>query len=228
MIVERRLSFMQRLLARVLNYLQEKKSGYDTPFVEEWIRTAGTKGFFEHAQRLEATINAATELYGATTAQMLISLAALWNGCWYCGVGHMFAANLQLFRDEKVLGPLDEREVPAIGHLTDEEALARLLEIFAETRFERMRALMQRQYAIKTGTAEGTTPDDDALLAILTAWDILNEASITSGIDLQDPAIVPPLCDLAKDRQLRAEYRAARKEAAGAAGSSGPNGPVSA
>jgi hypothetical protein len=196
-------------MARLSEVISLWQRGYAVPFGEEMINTLGFRGVAQAGKDLEASSQTVMRLFGDRDGQLLIGMAALWNGCTFCSVGHVHAANLYHLRDHGELFPLDEREVLPLQRLRDVEVMRRLREKFAAPAFARTLALLVRQQELKTGTAADTTPDDEGLRLALAAWDWLNECTITTEV-----VDVPPLCNLARDRQLRARYQAARARSA--------------
>jgi hypothetical protein len=199
-----------RLLGRVMGKLQKMQAGYDTPFIEELAAVLGPRGLMRWAGDVVNLIAILEKRYGASEAQLLIGLAAIWNGCHFCSVGHVYAGNLLWFRDRNKLLPLDERELPALGILRDEHLLGRIV-----GRLERdpdtagLRDAVRRMFELRTGARTVTDTDDSILRATADSWDLINECSIVVGIDA--PARdVPPLAPIAKDMDLRRRYAEAR------------------
>jgi hypothetical protein len=192
-----------RMLARASEVVSRWQRGYAVPFGAEMIYTMGFRGLASAGKQLDASAKAITRVFGDRDGQLLMGMAAMWNGCTFCSVGHVYAANLYHFRDGGALLPLDEREVTGLQRQRDGEVVDELRRRFAEP-LPRTCALLSRQFELKRG-AQDVTDDDDGLRLALAAWDWLNECTITS-----DQREVPPLCILAKDKALIERYRAAR------------------
>jgi hypothetical protein len=193
-----------RLLARASEVVSKWQRGYAVPFGAEMIYTMGFRGVAKAGKQLDQSAKAITKVFGDRDGQLLMGMAALWNGCTFCSVGHVYAANLYHFRDTGSLLPLDEREVTSLQRQRDREVIDELSQRFAAP-LPRTATLLARQFALKSGSTNGVTEDDDGLRLALAAWDWLNECTITS-----DRAEVPPLCILAKDKALLERYHAAR------------------
>lgn len=150
--------------------------------------------------------------WGPIEAQLVIGFSAVWSGCRWCGVGHMYAANLELLKREGELGPLDEQEIPGLQNKTDGEVLELLLERFAGPRWQEMNRVLHRQYLLRAGRVEEETRDDQLLQMANLMWEWFNECSITV-MDI-DPLAIPSQSFVGKDRKLLQRYREARQRKA--------------
>src|SRR5262245_17558525 len=196
-----------RAAARLMNALTLRSQGYELPFYEEFFRSLGVLGYLKFVGNLAKISELLIARYGDRDAQILIGLAAMWNGCDFCSVGHVFAANLYHFRQEDRLLPLDEKAMPELTRMPDGDGIARISEIFGEPQYERLRGLIAREHALKAGRAQGAGDDDGYLRGCLAAWDLINECSIVAVYDE-----IPPLAPIAKERALRDRYLAARRD----------------
>jgi hypothetical protein len=195
----------QRLVAGAMNVLTRRTQGYSVDFLPEVIRTHGLRGMVKFMGAVGKASGQFLSHYSERDAQALIAFAALWNGCAFCSRGHMLAANLYHFRDTGELFPIGETDVARLQRMTDPDALAAIREKLGPG-CAPLLALVERQYALKSGTAEGTTPDDDWLRGAIAIWDWLNECTIVSNLDRVDP-----LAPIARDHGLRDRYDAARR-----------------
>jgi hypothetical protein len=185
--------------------------GYALPFTEDLVRSFGVRGAVQELLRYRRVQEALTARYGERDAHLLLGFAALWNGCGYCSVGHMFASNLLRYREQALLFPIDQDEAERLQHMTDEGAMERVRELLrGDSRYARVLALIERQFKLKRGEAEGSTDDDAMLNACNAALDLSNECSILAGLDA-DPHAVPPLSRHSRDYLLRHRYEAARQ-----------------
>lgn len=186
--------------------------GYALPFTDDIVRSFGVRGAVMELLRYGRVQDALSARYGERDAHLLLGFAALWNGCGYCSVGHVFASNLLRFREQGLLFPIDQDETERLQHMTDERAMDRVRELLrGDSRYARVLALLERQLQLKRGEAEGSTDDDEMLKACNAALDISNECSILAGLDA-DPHEVPPMSPLSRDYLLRHRYEAARQE----------------
>ena len=203
------LSMRERAVSRIGGFFTRISQGYWLAFLEELIRTFGVEGLQQIGEQNEEILAALGERWDAETAQLVVGMGALWNGCSYCGAGHIYAANLLHFQRTGDLLPFDERDVPRLQQWTDSAILEELLARFSGP-LDAVGALVRRQFDLKINGAE---PEDDAdalLLRACAAWDIVNECSIV--IDLDE---VPPLNPaMAKNRALQRRYRKRREAAA--------------
>jgi hypothetical protein len=193
-----------RLVARASEVVSRWQRGYAVPFGAEMIMTMGFRGVARAGKQLDESANTIVRIFGERDGQLLMGMAAMWNGCTFCSVGHVYAANLYHFRERGELLPLDEREVTRLQRQRDSEVVDELRRRLADS-LPRTWTLLSRQFDLKSGNAAGTSDDDDGLRLALSAWDWLNDCTITA-----DLAEVPPLCVLAKDKALIQRYRAAR------------------
>jgi len=200
------LSLKERMVSRVGGFFTRVTQGYWLAFLEELIRTFGVEGLEQIGEQNEEILGDLTQRWNAETAQIVVGMGALWNGCGYCGVGHIYAANLLYFRRTGELLPLDEREVPRLQRWTDNQVLEALDSRFTGP-LEPTGALVRRQYALKFGGDAARDEADALLLRACAAWDIVNECSIVVQLDE-----VPPLHPaMAKARGVQRSYRARRR-----------------
>lgn len=185
--------------------------GYALPFTDDLVRSFGVRGAVLELLRYRRVAAEVAARYGARDGHLLLAFAALWNGCGYCSVGHIFASNLLRYREQSLLFPIDQDEAEQLQSMSDERAMERVRELLrGDSRYARVLALLERQLKLKRGEAEGTTDDDELLRACNAALDLSNEGSILAGID-SDPHAVPPLSPVSRDYLLRHRYEAARQ-----------------
>lgn len=204
------LGLLQKALATGMNLVNERTAGYKAPFIEEAFQSLGTQGFFRWAGQVTQVVKRLEAEYGGAHAQHIIAFTALWNGCEFCSVGHLYTGNLLLFAETGALFPIAETEVPRLRQLTDDEGLAELRTRLGGTQHGLLLQLLERVYALKAGTADESSPDTPVLRAAISAWDWTNECSI-STLGIRD---VPALTEINKDTALKERYRAAREQAA--------------
>jgi hypothetical protein len=204
------LSGAERAASALMKLGMWATEGYALPFMDEIVRVFGVRGAIEELARYRHVAAALDARFGERDAHLLQGFAALWNGCGYCSVGHVFASNLLRFRDEGVLFPIDQEELLRLSLMTDARVMERVRERLCDPAYAPILTLLERQVELKQGRAEGVTRDDALLLACNAALDLSNECSILAGIDM-DPHAVPPLSPVAKDRLLRHRYEAARQ-----------------
>lgn len=206
---ERKLSLPQLIVGALIESAAYLNEGHMSPPMWEAIRVFGVRGTLNWLVHIGKTMSALAKRYGEANAQTLVGLAAMWNGCGFCGYGHMHAGVLVRFRDTGVVSPLDAYAVREFMEMTDEEIVGRLKEMLDDEKFHDLRDLALRQYELKAGIAQDETDDDAFLQAAIAAWDWLNECSIIYGLDA-NPETVPPIASVAKDKNLMTRFLAAR------------------
>ena len=206
------LPLSDRVALMMVRTVTRMLQGYEALFLEELFRTHGARTFMKWASVMGDIIETTERDYGHANAHLIISFSALWAGCDYCGRGHLLASNMARFQDEGVLFPLDERQVPALQNMRDDDALLHLNTLLADPRWELERALIRRLYDLRADLAVGTTPHDEHLRAALAAWEWLTDCSIVSqGVPDEQ---VEPLSKIARKKAtLLPRYRAARDAA---------------
>lgn len=213
-----RLRLHERLALRGIDLLGTLSGAFRVPFLEAVVAQYGLRGAFARLGKVEQIVAALEAELGDSDSHFVVGFASLYNGCEFCSLGHIYAANLLYFRATGRLHPLDELEIR--DHLrvdSDRELLDFSLGRLAAPEHAPLAALLERQHRLKTGElphpALGTAPADapterrDDLLAMaISAYDWLNHCSIRGD----DNEIVSLVIPLHRDRALRRRYAAAR------------------
>ncbi len=186
--------------------------GFPDLFVEEHVRMYGVRGYLSWTKSAFAMMTMLEKRFGPIESQLILAFAAMWTGCRWCSIGHTLTSNLELFKREGELGPLDELSIPELQQLHDPEILALLLQRFSGPRWERLNRLILRQYLLRGGQVEEESRDDELLQLANLIWEWVVECSITV-MDI-DPTKIPPQTPIGKDRKLLARYYEARKRQA--------------
>lgn len=220
-----RLSLPQRWFVSLLRAMTRFGAGYDMqPIQEEMVRTLGVGGTMKLMKLGAEVTSRLAHVVGDYTAQTVIAVAAMWNGCRYCVIGHNYSANLFRFRNVGLLGPLDEADLVGMMSLTDQETLEVLRSKF-ETSEPRTWHLLERMYHMRFEAVTPVEPEDQLLKATLAYWEWLNECTIVLGIDAR-PGNVPALGFMRPPAKLLRDYHQAREAArtsgGNAAGDGGP------
>ena len=126
-----RLGFVQRSFVSAMRALTKASAGYDMgPIQEEMVRIHGMRGTLRLMKLGADVTSTLAGAVGDYTAQTLIGIAALWNGCRYCVIGHIYSANLHLYEKTGKIGPLDEESLIDLMYMTDDESFEALREAF--------------------------------------------------------------------------------------------------
>jgi hypothetical protein len=205
-----KLTLGQRVFMWGWNLMGRVQLGSSNPFGEEIVRTFGLREFLKGAGMMGETMKLLDARWGPMHAQLIMGFAGVWSGCRWCGVGHLYAANLEQFKREGELLPIDEREIPGFQEKTDDEVLAIMQERFSGARWEQVAKVLRQQYMLRSGKVQEETRDDQLLQMANHIWEWLNECTITA-MDI-DPHAIPPQTPLGKDRKLMERYREARQQ----------------
>lgn len=215
----RPLGLGQRLALRGVHALSRLFVGYRTPFLDEVVRRHGLRGSAARLRQAQAIADALEHGLGERDAHLLIGCASLWNGCQFCALGHIHAANLAHFRDTAELFPLDEDELARRLHDdTDAALLAHLRDALVD--HPAALARVERLYQLKAGHVPhpalqpGAPPtrerEDDLLALAITAYDWLNHFSLAGEGERPELVVLSPLH---RDHDLRRRYAVARTAA---------------
>jgi hypothetical protein len=210
--MRRTLTPSQRAFVWAWRHFSTAFVGFPDPFVAEHVRTEGVRGYLRWAKSAFTLFELLDKRFGVVESQMLIAFAAMWTGCRWCSIGHTLSGNLELFKREGELGPLDEHRIVDLQMMKDQELLEELLRRFSGPRWEKLNHLIQRQYLLRTGQVEEQSPDDELLQATNIIWEWVVECSITA-MDV-DPDVIPPQTSIGKDRKLLERYYEARRQQA--------------
>lgn len=218
-----RLRLHQRAALRALSVLGRLTTGYDVPFLADVVAQYGLRGAMARLGTLEKIVAVLEAAWGTRDAHHLIGFAALYNGCHFCALGHIYAANLVHFRDTGAVFPLDERALRERMRVDDDRQLLDFVRArLTDPTHAGLVALLERQFQLKVGEAPhpalGTAPAgsptervDDLLAMTITAYDWLNHCSLASGTG--ESEVVSLIAPLHRDRALRRRYDAARAAA---------------
>lgn len=210
----------QRLALRGLHAASRLLAGYAAPLVDEVVRRHGLRGGMARLQQLQTIVDAIEARLGERDAHLVVGWASLWNGCRFCALGHVHAANLAHFRDTGELFPLDEDDLARrLDTDSDAQLLAHLRAMLGERHPDAL-ARLERLYQLKAGhvphpaLTPGAAPnldrDDDLLALAITAYDWLNPYSLSAD---EGPPELVALSPLQRDRDLRRRHATARAAA---------------
>jgi hypothetical protein len=203
-----KLTLGQRAFLLVWEPLVSMSVGAPNPLMKEAVLTFGVREYLKGVKMMYEVLGLLEKRWGTLEAQLIIAFAGLWSGCRWCSVGHVYAANLELFKREGELLPLDEREIPELQTKTDAEILELMEARFCAPRWEEMVRMLHQQYLLRSGQAEEVTRDDQLLQMANAMWEWFNDCSITV-MDI-DPLTIPQQSFLGRDHGLLERYRKAR------------------
>lgn len=203
-----RLSLGQRAFVKVFVFLTKLQTGFEIPFSEDYVRTYGIVDFLKWVSESVRVIKELEKRWGKHEAQMIVSMASMWTGCRWCSIGHMFMANLSVFKDTGELGPIDELDMPSLQELDDPETLVEL-EGRLTGRWAHLAPIARRLFALRTGEVTPENEDDDLLLRTDLMWEWVIECTIMA-FDWA-PESIPAWSPEGKDAKLVERYREARR-----------------
>ncbi|MEM7153726.1 MAG: hypothetical protein AAF799_12840 [Myxococcota bacterium] len=201
------LSWFQRMALRMMGSFERRTYGYQTPFVAELVRTHGMGGMFGIGRAITKVVNDLDKAFGTEPANLLLGILGLWNGCSWCSVGHIRAANLLRFARTGEPYAIDERKVPEWKTMDFDALEDHLVELVGRDSDE---ARLIRAAAAIQDDRETDFPERELVQRAVHAWALVNDCSITLTYDL-DPAVVPALLPKdAADQDARDRYLALR------------------
>ncbi|MBZ0119833.1 MAG: hypothetical protein K8H88_22785 [Sandaracinaceae bacterium] len=210
--MKEKLSLFERISVRVLDAAWGAYAGYSTIYLEELCRTYGLSAMTKLLGEMGKATDVLAKQHGDVAAQTIVGMAGTWNGCRFCGAGHLLAANLLYYRETSELFPIDERDVLAMEMMTFEQLRSWLAErLDSQPRTRPVGRLVDRLLDLQMGDARVANDDDAMLKRALDLWTITNMCSTTVTFDL-DVDVVPALATVGKDKKLLKRYRAARAE----------------
>lgn len=204
----RPLNFAERLFLRLLRWMEMKTFGFKHPFSEELVRSSGFFGALNFGKAVGKAMAGLEKRYGLLVSNLIMGFAGLWNGCRYCGVGHLYAANLLHFKATGRLYPIAEEDVPWLQELSYEESMVRVRGLLADEEFAEHLRIIERVYELREG-AEAKNEEDRLLQLALASWAWLNECSAPISFDMQVKE-VPAILEKGERERLLDRYRAAR------------------
>lgn len=201
----RDLTLVERTVMKTLRALFEVSEGYYGLFDEEMIRHRGLGEYLKSLVYLSKHWIRINKQFGQENAHILAFYSSLWNGCVYCGYGHLYAHNLNVFQRTGKLFPLSEQEIEQYMRTRDEDLLDLVRSRLTDPEFAEQRRLIERLYAARMDTLEPGNPEEDELLRLsIPYYSFINECSIV--VDEKGP----PMGKVAKDKALIERYQQAR------------------
>jgi hypothetical protein len=208
----RPLTLAERAVLWLVRKADERRLGYPPPFAEELVRASGARGTIAFGKAVGAAMGGLEKRYGAQVSNLIMGMAGLWNGCRYCGIGHIYAVNLLFFKATGRLYPIAESDVPALQEMSYEASLERVVELLSSDELLEHQRIVVRLFALRQG-AEIQGEEDRLLSAALASWAWLNECSVPLTYDMQVKD-VPAILEKTERERILERYRAAREAAA--------------
>lgn len=204
----RDLTLVERTVMKTLRALFVVSEGYYGAFDEEMIRHRGLGEYLKSLVYLSKHWIRINKQFGQENAHILAFYSSMWNGCTYCGYGHLYAHNLSLFARTGQLFPLREDHIDQLMRAKDEDLIAFAREHMAGPEFADKLRLIERLYAARVDQLEPGNPTEDELLRLsIPYYSFINECSIV--VDQKGP----PMGKVAKDTALIERYQQARATA---------------
>jgi hypothetical protein len=204
----RPLSLSERAVLWLVNWGDKRKFGFPPPFAEEMVRSSGAKGTIAFGKAVTSAMGGLEKKYGPQVSNLVMGMSGLWNGCRYCGIGHIYALNLVYFKSTGRLYPIAETDVPSLQDMSYDDSLARVSELLSSDEFIEHQRIVRRLFELRQG-AEITNEEDRLFSAALAAWAWLNECSIPLTYDMLVKD-VPALLEKNERESVLSRYRAAR------------------
>ena len=203
-----------RFLLRSTDWAWSLHTGYNTPFLEAIAASYGLGKTFRLLGAMTASTKKLEASFGAVEAQLVLGIAGTWNGCRFCGAGHVYAANLLYYRRHEALLPLDEREVFDLQTLSFDELVAGINSRFEESEgpARELAPVVRRTFEMEQGARSDESEGDRAIGAAIETWNHLNECSVETVYDFE-VQVIPALATVYKDKALIRRYQAARGRA---------------
>ncbi len=212
--MKKTLTLAQKLTAGAMSVVFKLKMGFVPAILPVMLKSFGVRKTMRIFATMDKCVQALATKHGAVNAQAMLGLAATRNGCLYCSIGHLYAANVLHFKETGQLHPLSEQLPVTWRDMTDREMLSdgisRLTKAGAE--FEPLARLIKRQHALQI-EGDAIRDEDDLLVdRVLGVWDLIGACTILL-IDERETLEVPPMTDVAKDTVSIRRYRQARDAA---------------
>lgn len=198
----------RQLLSKLLQWLPVARLRYEPQFIGSILRVYGIREGVAFMQKLNAMFLEMGSRYGTVLGSLVLSISASFNGCRFCGVGHLYAANVDHFRATGKLFPLDERELVELHKLPFNEVKQSILQHLSEPEFVEARRVVERIFALRMG--QPTESDEDRVLKhALDLWNALAECTLGFSFTADAAELAPIVLQPTPMKEIR-RYRAAR------------------
>jgi len=189
---------------------------YNSKFIRAVLRVNGLRAGVVFLDQLGATFKEMGARYGKVLGSLVLGVSGSFLGCRYCGVTHLYAANIDYFLATGRLFPLDELDIVEWQKLPFDELEQLLIRRLAGDEFAEERRVIERLFALRLGEIP-KTEEDHVLRRVLDVWNALGECTIGFSFNATANEIPPmlhaptPLKEIRRYREAReAQRRAAR------------------
>ena len=197
-----------QVVTQGITWITKARTGMESPFAEHLVRTYGITGVAGAlGPALEGAIGRLEATLGPFESQLVLSVIATFNGCSFCGPGHLYTANLLYFEETGELLPLDEEAVTTWTQQVDHAILDTYRERLTDRQWHPVLDLIERAYALRDPDEPVEGELDRVLREAIDAWALINECSL----QLAENPLVPMHPRVARARRLQAAYREARE-----------------
>ena len=175
-----------------------KEFGYVNPFWDEMVSSYGYNETIDLLTKINVPKSYFAEKYSKTMAEFILGLSGLWNGCRWCAIGHMYAANVFYFKDNNTLFPVPETIIPELELLEFKEVWEKLDNMLKPKEFSAERTIAEKMYKLQAGELNPSIEEDKHLMTLITIWGFINECSILYSYDIETnkvPALFVPKSD---------------------------------
>lgn len=201
----RELSLVERTVMKAIRALTLASEGYFAVFDEEMIRHRGLGEYLKSIAFMTKAWTRLAKQFGEENAHMLAFYSSLWNGCVYCGYGHLYAHNLGYFQRTGQLFPIAEQDIEQFLQSNDDDFVAFARSRLAGPQYAEKLQLFERLYEAQLQQPPtGHEQENDLLRLSISLYTYVNECSIVAE------ERGPPMGKVAKDKALIDRYQQAR------------------
>lgn len=173
-------------------------------FVLEYGALKSVMWFVKHMPKYEKIL----KKWGPVRTHLVATVLSTLHGCEYCTYGHAYALQLQYFKHNNKLFPLDESELINLHTLPEVEVFNRISAALTEAGLESEMELLNRIGPLREQSpAAQQNQNDEYLLHLMSMFSVLNTCGIKRQV-VPDEAHDP----INKDKPIRERYAAARAE----------------
>lgn len=199
----RDLTFLERTVMKAIRALTIASEGYFAVFDEEMIRHRGLGEYLRSIAFMTQAWNRLVKQFGDENAHILAFYSSLWNGCVYCGYGHLYAHNLSYFQRTGRLFPIEEEAIEHFLRTNDDDFVAFVRSRLTGSDHADKLKLFEQLFSAQMSTQQPGQAND-LMHVTIALYSYVNECSIVA----EDRG--PPMGKVAKDKALIARYQQAR------------------